>query len=72
MPRLKASLFRAVKAAGDIGISSEELVNTIYPDSSRPQPTTIKSHVAQINNLLMETDFRIASIDKRWVLRRAV
>jgi hypothetical protein len=70
MPTLKASLFRAVKAAGDIGISSQELLNAVYPDGRTPRLATIKVHVGQINDLLEETDYRIASIGRRWVLRR--
>jgi hypothetical protein len=70
MPPRKAALFRAIKASGDIGASSVELLNAVYDDGHRPRSETVKVHVGQINSLLEETDFRIVSIDRRWILRK--
>jgi hypothetical protein len=70
LPTQKAIIFRSIQAAGDIGISSVELLDTAYSGRRRPKPTTIKSHVNQLNDMLVETSFRIVSISKRWVLRR--
>jgi hypothetical protein len=56
---VKSVLFDAVKAAGDIGISRDELLDQVYADRKRPTPATIKAHVQQINDLLLETDFQI-------------
>jgi hypothetical protein len=70
MPALKAAIFNAVKAAGDVGASSIELLAEIYTDKRPPQRETIKVHICQINELLDETRFRIVSIDRRWVMRK--
>jgi hypothetical protein len=67
---LKAALFDRIKAAGDIGISTTEVVNDVYRDRSPVKPTAIKSHVGQINDLLASTDWRIRSDHRRWFLQR--
>jgi hypothetical protein len=46
------------------------LVDSVYPDDRKPAQSTIKAHVWQVNDMLEKTDFRIASIGKRWVLTR--
>jgi hypothetical protein len=71
LPRLKAAILRAIKAAGDIGIGSVELLDAVYPERGKPRRETIKVHVGQINELLVETDFRIVSVGRRWILQRA-
>jgi hypothetical protein len=70
LPRLKADILRTIRSAGDVGVDNAELLNAAYSGRTRPQPTAIKSHVNQLNDLLAETDFRIISIDRRWVLAR--
>jgi hypothetical protein len=70
MPARKAAIFHCIKAAGDVGVSSAEILNEIYIDGRMPQLSSIKAHVFQINDLLEETDLRIAGIDRRWVLTR--
>lgn len=58
LPTLKASIFDAIKAAGDVGISSREIVAAL--DMSC-RPVTVKAHVFQINDLLEKTMWRIVS-----------
>jgi hypothetical protein len=70
MPARKAAIFRSIKAAGDIGISSRELAIGLYGDDRKPRLETVKAHVGQINDLLEETSFKIVSIDRRCVLTR--
>jgi hypothetical protein len=75
MPRLKSELFDSIKLAGDIGITTEELWVMHYSNAKRSAaPTTIKSHVNQINDLLVETDYAIRPDGRgksaRWKLVR--
>ena len=68
---LKASIVDRITAAGDIGVSSVELIGSdLYRDRRPVKPTTIKSHVDQINDLLCGTEWRIFSDRRRWFLRR--
>ncbi len=71
MPILKSELFDSIKMAGDVGISSRELIVMHY-QSKMVQLNTIKIHVYQINDLLVETDYRICSdgrgANARWYL----
>jgi hypothetical protein len=67
---LKASLFDRIKAAGDIGISTTEIIQAVYRDRSPIKETAIKSHVNQINDLLAGTEWRIRSDRRRWFLHR--
>lgn len=72
LPPLKAAIFDAINASGDLGISSRELVSSeIYRDRRKPDVSSIKSHIGQINDLLGETDWRIRSDRMRWFLVRA-
>jgi hypothetical protein len=67
MPPLKAAIIDVIKAAGGVGISSQELLTAI----ERPAgPGAVKSHVFQINELLDGTGFRVVSIGQRWHLTR--
>jgi hypothetical protein len=66
LPRLKAEIVDAIKAAGDLGISRDELMHTVYRDRSCPSPATIKAHVAQLNDLLAETSFVIRADGRRF------
>jgi hypothetical protein len=68
---LKAEIVDKIKAAGDIGVSSIEMVHDLYRDRHLVNPTTIKAHVCQINDLLAATNWRICSDGRRWFLRRS-
>jgi hypothetical protein len=70
LPQLKAAIVDRIKTAGDIGITSEEIIADLYRDRRLVSPTTIKAHVDQINDLLSDTDWRIASDHRRWFLLR--
>jgi hypothetical protein len=69
---LKAELLDRIKAAGDLGVSSDELLDLWSSPVARD---TVKAHVWQINLLLEETNFRIVCDGRgayaRWVLTRA-
>jgi hypothetical protein len=67
---LKAGLFDRIKAAGDIGISTTEIIQEVYRDRSPIKETAIKSRVNQINDLLAGTEWRIRSDRRRWFLHR--
>jgi hypothetical protein len=66
---LKASIVDKIKAAGDVGITSTELLE-LWRDRRPVAPTTIKSHANQINDLLAATDWRLHSDRRRWYLCR--
>jgi hypothetical protein len=71
LPFFKAAIVDQIKAAGDVGISSAELIASyLYRDRRSVRPTTIKAHITQINDLLANTDWRIASDHRRWFLSR--
>jgi hypothetical protein len=70
LPQLKAAIVDRIKAAGDIGVSSDEIIADLYRDRRSIRTTTIKAHVDQINNLLINTTWRIASDHRRWFLSR--
>jgi hypothetical protein len=65
MTPLKAAIVDRIKAAGDIGI----IIGEVYRDRSPIDPTTIRVHVGQVNDLLVETDWRIWSDRRRWFLQ---
>ena len=58
LPPRKRRIVEAVAAAGDLGISCQELTFLWEPPVSRH---TVKSHINQINDLLEETDWLIRS-----------
>jgi hypothetical protein len=68
LPALKAAIVDHIKAAGDIGVASDEIIADLYRDRRPIHLTTIKAHVEQINDLLLETDWRIASDHRRWFI----
>jgi hypothetical protein len=71
LPALKAAIVDQIKAAGDLGITSAEVINSdLYRDRRAVGPATIKAHVEQINDLLHATDWRITSDHRRWHLVR--
>jgi hypothetical protein len=65
---LKAAIVDRIKAAGDIGISTAEIISAVYRDRSPIKPTTIKVHIGQVNDLLVETDWRVRNDRRRWFL----
>jgi hypothetical protein len=70
MTPLKAAIVDRIKTAGDIGVSTMEIVNDIYCKRSPIKPVTVKAHVNQINDLLAATDWRICSDRRRWFLQK--
>jgi hypothetical protein len=70
LPPLKAAIFARIKRAGDAGVTSTEIVADLYRDRRPVQPTTIKAHTNQINDLLVATGWRIRSDRRRWYLRK--
>jgi hypothetical protein len=72
LPPRKAAIFDLIKGAGDIGITTREV---LFALGSPPiASTSIKSHVKQLNDLFEATDWRISSDGRgphsRWILRR--
>ena len=56
LPVFKAAILDAIKMAGDIGISSQELIDKF----ERPiRVIAIKSHIWQINEILEDVGWRI-------------
>ena len=71
LPPIKAAIFDAIKASGELGVRSREIINSeIYRDRKKPRTVSIRSHINQINDLLEETDWRIRSDRMRWFLVR--
>jgi hypothetical protein len=69
LPQLKAAIIDMIAAAGDLGITSEEIAGELY-SGGRANANTIKAHVFQINDLLVETDWCVRSDRRRWFLCR--
>jgi DNA-binding response OmpR family regulator len=65
---LKATIVDCIKAAGDAGLSSQELLTKLWRDRGPVKTNTIKSHVSQINDALAGTDWHIHSDRRRWFL----
>ena len=75
LPPIKAALFDAIVAGGDIGASSEELAQLdVFRDRRGGDRgggmRNVRGHVWQINDLLQETRLRIVQLDRRYVLVR--
>jgi hypothetical protein len=70
LPPLKAAIFDRIKAAGDIGISSTQIITDLYFDRRPVGVTTIKAHISQLNDLFAGSDWRICSDRRRWFLHR--
>jgi hypothetical protein len=68
MTPLKGQIVDSIKAAGNVGITSEQLIAALYRDRRPIKPTCIKSHVDQINDRLASTDYQITSDRRRWFL----
>lgn len=72
MPPLKADLASAIGKSGTIGITSQELWQEFLAPRGAAV-SCIKSHINQINDLLIETDLEIVADGRgknaRWVVR---
>jgi hypothetical protein len=60
LPELKGRIVDAIAAAGDIGISAEELGYACWPDKA-VSPHTVKAHIYQINDAFADSGVRIRS-----------
>jgi hypothetical protein len=73
LPRVKAQIFDAIKASGDVGLQASEIMERIYTGNGRRR-AVIRNHIAQINERLEETDYRLVcdgrGIYARWHLRK--
>ena len=71
LPAKKHALISDVKASGDIGVTSVELLDRHWKGQD-VKLSVIKSHVNQINDILEETDFILLSRGRgpnaRWYL----
>ena len=70
LPLLKVRIFDAIKAAGEMGITSRDLRQLIYGKcADEITLTTVRMHCQQINEYLYETEWRIRCPDRRhWQL----
>jgi hypothetical protein len=66
----KARLVDIIKDAGKLGVSTDDIMRTLYLDRPKVGPATVKAHVWQINELLSETNYSIVSDQRRWFLRK--
>jgi hypothetical protein len=72
LPVLKARIFDAIKAAGEIGITTRELFDVIYEGARARSIATVRTHIFMINDLLEETDFRIVCTGRSKYARRSI
>ena len=72
LPAVKVRIFDAIAASGPGGIDSRAVLAATYRDEEQPRHVgTVRTHVAQINGLLLKTDMHIACVNRRyWVLVR--
>src|SRR5262245_49406480 len=69
LPPIKTVLFDTIKARGGYGASTNELVAQLAETlRHRVKPVTVRVHIGQLNLILTATRWRIASIDRRYVL----
>ena len=59
MPPVKAAIFDEIKNSGWVGISSRSIIAQVWPDE-KPGIANVRNHVAQLNDMLEETNFVIA------------
>jgi hypothetical protein len=73
---LKAAIFDVIKQAGDVGVTSTEILDgEVYRERRETTTATIKTHVRQINELLEDTPWiigneRVTNRERRWCLQR--
>jgi Fe2+ or Zn2+ uptake regulation protein len=66
---LKARIFDLIKASSEHGISARELEREIYRGPKQRRPDTIRVHIWQINDLLLDTDVVIRADEwRRWYI----
>jgi hypothetical protein len=70
LPPLKVAILDKIKAAGELGIASEEIIADLYSDRRAVSVTTVKAHIFQINDQLFSSDWHIRSDQRRWFLCR--
>lgn len=61
LPRNKVRIFDAIRASGEIGITSEGVIRVAYDGEEKPDVTAIKAHVSQINDLIENANVRIVA-----------
>jgi hypothetical protein len=69
---LKARLIDTIRRAGEDGISTDDILSLVFSDRNIPSRLTVKAHIAQVNDLLASTDFRVRSRLRRYVFVREV
>lgn len=80
LPPVKCEIVDAIKAAGELGISSEEIVYKNPPPELFDEGAAaelilrakrnVKVHIWQINEKLAETKYSIVSSERRWRLHK--
>ena len=60
LPPIKARIFDLIWRSGEEGISSEDILNTVWENpKERAMAVTVKAHVTQINYKIMEAGWKI-------------
>ena len=74
LPMVKVRIFDAIAASGRDGIDSRAVLAAAYRDDEQPKHVgTVRTHIAQINRLLIKTRMQIECIGRRrWVLVRKI
>jgi hypothetical protein len=71
---LKARIFDIVKRSGESGIDRRDLFDIVFGDDDAHSRThsfhTLKAHLAQINDLIADTGFRIEGRGAARLVRR--
>jgi len=71
MPELKARLFDMIKRGGSAGVDGEDIFHAIF-FGRKCKRSIVKVHVCQINDLLIETDYRIVASRGKYPIYRLV
>lgn len=72
LPPLKQHILDTIRATGEMGITSRDLMATVYhPSRKQPKIAVIRNHIFQINELLVDTEWKIVTHDRRhWMMVR--
>ena len=71
LPRVKVMIFDKIEAAGDIGITTRQLLRAVYGYKVERAPAVIRNHIHQMNDMLAGTDVHITASDRRhWLLEK--
>jgi hypothetical protein len=67
---IKSAIFDAIKAGGELGTTVNNIMDRVYGDGRRAPPGRhiIKSHVYQINELLLDVGLIIKGYHGNWRL----